>query len=215
MNSTTIAASGAPFERAKAAMIMLHGRGASAESMLEFAGVFAQPDIAFLAPRAPGSSWYPYSFMAPFEQNEPALSQALATVGRAVSHVAGHGFAPDRIVLLGFSQGGCLTLEYAAQNAQRYGGVVGLSAGLIGPPGIPRDYPGSLLDTPVFIGCSDMDPHIPLARVQESTAVLRRLGGDLTERIYPGKGHIINDDEVKHVRSILAGLVQSSAAKLG
>jgi phospholipase/carboxylesterase len=212
MNKTTIAASGAPLRRAKAAMIMMHGRGALAESVLEFAGVFAQPEIAFLAPRASGSSWYPYSFMAPLEQNEPALSQALATVARAVSHVGGYGFAPDRIVLLGFSQGGCLTLEYAAQNAQRYGGVVGLSAGLIGPPGAPRDYPGSLLDTPVFIGCSDVDPHIPLARVQESTGVLRRLGGDLTERIYPGMGHTINDDEVKHVRSILAGLVQSSAA---
>jgi phospholipase/carboxylesterase len=212
MNKTTIAASGAPLRRAKAAMIMMHGRGALAESVLEFAGVFAQPEIAFLAPRASGSSWYPYSFMAPLEQNEPALSQALATVARAVSHVGGYGFAPDRIVLLGFSQGGCLTLEYAAQNAQRYGGVVGLSAGLIGPPGTPRNYPGSLLDTPVFMGCSDMDPHIPLARVQESTAVLRRLNGDLTERIYPSMGHTINDDEVKHIRSILAGLVQSSAA---
>jgi phospholipase/carboxylesterase len=211
MNNTTIAASGAPLRRAKAAMIMMHGRGASAESMLEFAGVFAQPDIAFLAPRASGSSWYPYSFMAPLEQNEPALSHA-ATVARAVSHVGENGHAPDRTVLLGFSQGGCLTLEYAAQNAQRYGGVVGLSAGLIGPPGAPRDYPGSLSDTPVFIGCSDMDPHIPLARVQESTGVLRRLGGELTERIYPGMGHAINDDEVKYVRSILAALVQSSSA---
>ena len=212
MNSTRIAASGAPLGRATAAMIMMHGRGASAESILDFADVFAQPDIAYLAPQAPGSTWYPYSFMAPFEQNEPALSQALATVARTVSHVAGHGFAPERLVLMGFSQGGCLTLEYAARNAQRYGGVVGLSAGLIGPPGAPRDYPGSLSGTPVLIGCSDIDSHIPLARVQESTAVLRRLGGDLTERIYPGMGHTINDDEVKHVRSILAGLVQLKAA---
>jgi predicted esterase len=148
--------------------------------------------------------------MAPFEQNEPALSQALTTVARAVSYVAEHGFASDRLVLLGFSQGGCLTLEYAARNAVRYGGVVGLSAGLIGPPRAPRDYAGSLSGTPVFIGCSDRDPHIPLTRVQESTAVLRRLGSNLTERIYPGMNHTINDDEVKHVRSILAGLVQSS-----
>jgi phospholipase/carboxylesterase len=209
MNNTTIAAAGAPLRRAKAAMIMMHGRGGSAESMLEFAGVFAQPDIAYLAPQAPGSSWYPYSFMAPFQQNEPALSQALATVARVASHVVGHGFAPERLVMLGFSQGGCLTLEYAARNAQRYGGVVGLSAGLIGPPGTARDYPGSLSGTPVFVGCSDIDPHIPLARVQESTAALRRLGGDLIERIYPDMSHTINDDEVKHVRSILAGLVQS------
>ena len=115
-------------------------------------------------------------------------------------------------MLLGFSQGGCLTLEYAARNAVRYGSVVGLSAGLIGPPSAPRDYGGSLSGTPVFIGCGDRDAHIPLTRVQESTAVLRRLGGNLTERIYPGMGHTINDDEVKHVQSILAGLVQSSAA---
>ena len=212
MTSTTIASSGAPLGRATAVMIMMHGRGASAKSMLEFAELLARRDISYLAPQAPGSSWYPYSFMAPFEQNEPALSQSLTTVARAVSHVAEHGFAPDRLVLLGFSQGGCLTLEYAARNAVRYGGVVGLSAGLIGPPSAPRDYSGSLSGTPVFIGCSDRDAHIPLTRVQESTAVLRRLGGNLTERIYPGMGHTINDDEVTHVQSILAGLVQSSAS---
>ena len=212
MNGNAISASGAPLGRAKAAVIMLHGRGASAESMLSFAEVFAQPDVAYLAPQAPGSTWYPYSFLAPFEQNEPALSLALAMVASTVSHIASHGLAPQRLVLLGFSQGGCLALEYAARNAQRYGGVVGLSAGLVGPPGTPRNYPGSLSGTPVFLGCSDVDLHIPLARVQESTEVLRRMGGEVTERIYPGMGHTINDDEVKHVRGILAGLVQANAA---
>ena len=212
MNSNAISASGAPLRRAKAAVIMLHGRGASAESMLSFADVFAQPDVAYLAPQAPGSTWYPYSFLAPFAQNEPALSHALETVASTVSHIASHGLAPQRLVLLGFSQGGCLALEYAARNAQRYGGVVGLSAGLIGPPGTPRNYPGSLSGTPVFLGCSDVDVHIPLARVHESAEVLRRMGGEVTERIYPGMGHTINDDEVKHVRSILAGLVQVDAA---
>jgi phospholipase/carboxylesterase len=206
-----IAASGAPLGRAKAAVIMLHGRGASAQSMLSFADVFALPDIAYLAPQAPGSAWYPYSFLAPFAQNEPALSHALATVAGAVSHLADHGFPPQRLVLLGFSQGGCLALEYAARNAQRYGGVVGLSAGLIGPPGTPRAYPGLLSGAPVFIGCSD-DDHIPLERVHESTAVLRRMGGDVTECIYPAMGHTINHDEVKHVRTILDGLVRSDAA---
>jgi phospholipase/carboxylesterase len=212
MNSNAISASGAPLGRAKAAVIMLHGRGASAESMLSFADVFAQPDVAYLAPQAPGSTWYPYSFLAPFEQNEPALSHALETVASTASHIASQGLAPQRLVLLGFSQGGCLALEYAARNAQRYGGVVGLSAGLIGPPGTPRTYPGSLSGTPVFLGCSDVDVHIPVARVHESAEVLRRMGGEVTERIYPGMGHTINDDEVKHVRGILAGLVQANAA---
>ncbi|HWN48849.1 MAG TPA: alpha/beta hydrolase [Xanthobacteraceae bacterium] len=212
MNSNAISASGAPLQRAKAAVIMLHGRGASAESMLSFADVFTQADVAYLAPQAPGSTWYPYSFLAPFEQNEPALSHALAMVASTVSHIASQGLAPQRLVLLGFSQGGCLALEYAARNAQRYGGVVGLSAGLIGPPGAPRTYPGSLSGTPVFLGCSDVDFHIPVARVHESAKVLRRMGSDVTERIYPGMGHTINDDEVKHVRGILAGLVQANAA---
>jgi phospholipase/carboxylesterase len=212
MNSTRIAMSGAPLGRAKAAVVMLHGRGASAASMLDFADVFAQPEIAYLAPQAPGSTWYPYSFMAPFEQNEPALSNALATVASAVADLAGQGFPPERLVLLGFSQGGCLALEYAARNAQRYGGVVGLSAGLIGPPGTPRSYRGSMAGTPVFIGCSDVDFHIPLERVHESAAMLRGLGAEVTERIYPGMGHTINDDEVKQVRGILAGLVQARAA---
>jgi phospholipase/carboxylesterase len=212
VSSPRIAMSGAPLERAKAAVIMLHGRGASAEGMLEFAEVFAQPEVAYLAPRAPRSIWYPYSFMAPFVQNEPALSNALAAVASAVADLAGQGFPPERLVLLGFSQGGCLALEYAARNAQHYGGVVGLSAGLIGPPDTPRSYFGSMAGTPVFIGCSDVDFHIPLERVHESTEVLRRIGADVTERIYPDMGHTINDDEVKHVRGILAGLVQVRAA---
>src|ERR1700719_4606522 len=212
MNSNAISASGAPLQRAKAAVIMLHGRGASAESMLSFADVFAQPDIAYLAPQAPDSTWYPYSFLTPLAHNEPALSRSLATVGSTLAILASEGFGPERVVLIGFSQGGCLALEYAARNAGRYGGLAGLSAGLIGPPGTPRNDPGSLSGTPVFIGCSDSDAHIPLARVHESTQVLRRLGGDVTERIYPGMGHTINDDEVKHVRGILAGLVQANAA---
>jgi phospholipase/carboxylesterase len=212
MNGIAVAASGAPFDRAKAAVVMLHGRGASAQSMLSLADAFAQPDIAYLAPEAPGSTWYPYSFMAPFAQNEPALSRALSIVGSTVDCLGEQRFAPQRVVLLGFSQGGCLALEYVARHARRYGGIVGLSAGLIGPAGTPRNYPGSLSGTPVFIGCSDVDAHIPLARVHETTQVLRRLGGDVTERIYPGMGHTINDDEVRQVRRMLTGLVHADAA---
>jgi phospholipase/carboxylesterase len=212
VTSTGVAASGAPLTRAKAAVVMLHGRGASAQSMLSLADAFAQLDIAYLAPQAPDSTWYPYSFLAPFAQNEPALSRSLSTVGSALGILADQGFGPERVVLIGFSQGGCLALEYAARNACRYGGLVGLSAGLIGPPGTSRNYPGSLSGTPVFVGCSDSDAHIPLARVHETEDVLRRLGGNVTERIYPGMGHTINDDEVRQVRRMLAGLLQANAA---
>jgi phospholipase/carboxylesterase len=199
-----MASTGAPLPRARAAVILLHGRGASAASMLELAELFAQPDLAFLAPQAPGHTWYPLSFLAPLAANEPALSRALATVGDTVGAAIAEGLAPERIVLLGFSQGGCLALEYAARNARRYGGLVGLSAGLIGPPGTARTYAGSLAGTPVFLGCSDVDAHIPLARVHESTQALRALGGEVSERIYPGMGHTINDDEVDAVRALLA-----------
>jgi phospholipase/carboxylesterase len=204
--SWDLAMSGAPLARAKAVAVLLHGRGATADSMLALAEVLAQPDFAYIAPQAPGGSWYPYSFMDPIEQNEPHLSRSLATVRNLLGTLSAQGFGAHRVVLLGFSQGGCLALEYAARNARRYGGVIGLSAGLIGPQGAPRDHIGSLDGTRVFVGCSDIDAHIPLSRVQETSRTLRRLGGDVVERIYPGMGHIINDDEVHHVRGILADL---------
>lgn len=202
-----IETAGAPLTRAKAAMILLHGRGATAEGMLELADVFAQPDMAYLAPQAPGRTWYPLSFLAPIEQNEPHLSRALAQVGALVGDLGLQGFAPEKIVLLGFSQGGCLALEYAARNAQRYGAVIGLSAGLIGPEGTPRTYGGSLAGTRVVLGCSDIDAHIPVGRVRDSSRVLSALGGDVIERIYPGMGHTINDDEIAHVRAALAKIL--------
>ena len=196
---------GAPLDRARAAVVMLHGRGGSAEDILSLADALEMPDLAYVAPQAPGHTWYPLSFLAPIAQNEPALSRALATVGAVVVAIAEGGVPAERAVLIGFSQGGCLALEYAARNARRYGGVAGLSAALIGPPGTPRDYAGSLAGTPMFLGCSDVDGHIPLWRVQESTRVLRGLGAEVTERIYPGMGHTINDDEIAHVRKLLEG----------
>lgn len=198
---------GAPLTRAKAAMVLLHGRGASADGMLSLAEAFAQPDIAYLAPQAARNTWYPYSFLAPIADNEPWLTSALQAIGDVMAELEREGFPPERVALLGFSQGGCLTLEYVARNASRYGAVVGLSAGLIGPEGMPRDYGGSLAGTPLLLGCSDIDGHVPLARVRESTQVLRRLGGEVDERIYPGMGHTINDDEVKGVRGLLARLI--------
>jgi predicted esterase len=199
---------GTPLSRAKAAVVMLHGRGAEAAGMVALAEAFAQPDLAYLAPQAAGRSWYPYSFLAPIERNEPFLSSALRMLQDLMERLGAEGFAPERVVLLGFSQGACLALEYAARRARRNGGVVGLSGGLIGPEGTPRDYAGSLAGTPVFLGCSDADPHIPLARVHETTRVLSQLGGAVTERIYPGMGHGINEDEVQQVRGLLARLAE-------
>lgn len=195
---------GEPPQQAQAALVMLHGRGDSADGILSLADALDVAGYTLLAPQASGYEWYPYSFLAPLAQNEPWLSSALKKVGGVLAQVAGMGIPAERTVLLGFSQGACLALEYIARNAQRYGGVVGLSGGLIGPDGTPRDYGGSLSGTPVFLGCSDIDPHIPAARVRETAAVLERLGADVTMRLYPGLGHTVNQDEIDAVNTLLA-----------
>jgi predicted esterase len=199
-------AAGAPLARARAAAVLVHGRGASAEDILSLGAEFDQDDIAYLAPQAENHAWYPYSFLAPLAQNEPHLSRALATLGATLERLAKEGFAPERIALIGFSQGGCLALEYAARNAKRYGAIAGLSAGLIGPPGTPRDYAGAFAATPVFLGCSDVDPHIPLPRVHETRDVLGRMGAAVTTRVFPGMAHTINADEIAAVGKLLAGI---------
>jgi predicted esterase len=203
---------GAPLAQAAAAMVLIHGRGATAESILTLVPEFDQPGFAFLAPQAAGNTWYPYSFMEPIARNEPSLSAALAVITATLAEVAAAGIPPERTMLLGFSQGACLSLEFAARNARRYGGLVGLSGGLIGPDGTPRDYAGSLDGTPVFLGCSDVDFHIPKERVEESAAVLRRLGGGVTMRLYPGMGHMVNQDEIDAVRAIMRSINASPAA---
>ena len=194
---------GEALEKARAAMIMIHGRGASAEDILELAAELKQPGFVFLAPQASGHAWYPNSFLAPIASNEPELSSGLAVIAALLERLAGAGIPAERTMLLGFSQGACLTLEFAARNARRYGGVVGLSGGLIGPDGTPRDYAGSLAGTPVFLGCSDIDPHIPKERVEESAEVLQRLGGDVTARLYPRMGHMVNRDELRFVQGMM------------
>lgn len=204
--TTNVIRAGAPLGAARAAMILVHGRGASAEGMLGLADAFEAGDIAYVAPQARSGSWYPQSFMAPIAQNEPHLSNALKTLSDVVADVERQGVPSEKIVLLGFSQGACLALEFAARNARRFGGVAGLSGGLIGPEGTPRTYAGSLAGTPVFLGCSDIDFHIPLKRVNESAEVLKALGGNVTEIIYPGMGHTIVQDEVEHVKKILKDL---------
>jgi phospholipase/carboxylesterase len=214
MSSSTvrIAAAGPPLAEARAAVVMLHGRDGSAHDILSLAGVLEQADLAYIAPQAPGHTWYPHSFLAPLEENEPFLSRSLATVAAIMQDLAGRGIASDRVALVGFSQGGCLALEYAARNARRYAGIAGLSAGLIGPAGLTRDYQGSLAGTAVFLGCSDSDAHIPIDRVHLSTQVLSAMNAAVTERIYPGMGHTINQDEVAHVRRLLDGVSRAHAA---
>ncbi len=198
---------GSPLAQAQAAMILVHGRGAAAESILELAPEIHQPQFAFLAPQAAGHTWYPYSFLAPINQNEPDLSSGLAAIGAVLQQVLQAGIPAERVALLGFSQGACLALEFAARHARRYGAVIGLSGGLIGPEGTPRNYAGSLQGTPVFLGCSDPDMHIPRGRVEESAHVLQQLGGAVTMRLYPNMGHTINDDEIQSVRSLMTGML--------
>ena len=198
---------GEPLEQARAALVLVHGRGASAHDIVSVADEWARPGVALLAPQAADKSWYPQRFMAPLDENEPWLSSALSVVGAALARVTVAGIPLERVVLLGFSQGACLALEYAARNAWRYGGLVGLSGGLIGPDGTPRDYPASLAGTPVFLGCSDVDPHIPAERVRESAEIFRRLGASVEMRLYPNMGHTINDDEVAHVRELVERLI--------
>ncbi|HET6837960.1 MAG TPA: dienelactone hydrolase family protein, partial [Gemmatimonadales bacterium] len=193
----------------RGAMIMLHGRGATAESILALVPMLGLPGFAYLAPQAGANSWWPKSFLAPIPQNEPGIPSAMQAVEDVLARVEAAGVPPDRTVLLGFSQGACLAVEFAAQHARRYGGVAGLSGGLIGPDGTPRDYRGSLDGTPVFLGCSDVDSHIPAERVRHSAEVLERLGGEVTMRLYPGMGHTIIEDELEAVRAMMA-LVPSS-----
>ena len=200
-----IVQAGEPLDAARAAMILLHGRGASAEDILTIASEIQQPGWTYIAPQAAGGVWYPNPFTAPLETNEPYLSAALDMLANLVQR-AEDRVPAQRIVLLGFSQGGCLTLEFAARNARRYGGVVGLSSGLIGPDGTPRDYGGDFDGTPVFLGCSDIDPYIRKERVVESGQVFEKLGAKVTVRLYPGMAHTVSADELESVRELVASI---------
>ena len=199
---------GVPVEQAQAAMIMVHGRGASAEDILSLSAEFEQQHFAYLAPQAANHAWYPYSFLQPIEKNEPWLSSALLVLEETLALVTSH-MPPERVVLLGFSQGACLTLEFAARHARRYGGIAGLSGGLIGPDGTPRDYADSMDGTPIFLGCSDVDFHIPKERVQDTARVFTDLGAQVTMRLYSNMGHTVNEDEIEAVKSIMASVISS------
>ena len=201
---------GEPIGIARAAMLMVHGRGASAVDILSLSDQFDQSGFAYFAPQAAENTWYPNRFLVPLAENEPWLSSALAFVGDVFTGIVKAGILPERVMLLGFSQGACLMLEYAARNAIRYGGIVGLSGALIGPDHTPRDYEGSLAGTPVFLGCSDVDFHVPKERVDQTAEILKKLGGEVTERLYPNLDHSVNQDEIGFVRGMMQSLLTDS-----
>ena len=203
---------GAAPDAARAAMIMIHGRNAAPANILDLVPVLDRPEFLYVAPAAAGGTWYPLSFMAPREKNEPGISSGLAVIESLVSDLT-TVFAPQQIMLLGFSQGACLTSEFSIRHPRRYGGVMVLSGGLIGPPGTSWDTVTTSLDgTPVFLGCSDVDSHIPAERVLESEAVFRRLGAAVTRKLYPGMGHTVIGDEIEQVQRVMDAVLQPSRA---
>jgi len=197
-------------EEADAVLLLLHGRGATAGDILALGAQLIGEDIAAIAPQARGNTWYPQSFLAPLETNQPHLDSALRRVNALVEDLLSRGIPSDRIALLGFSQGACLALEYTARHPRRYGAIMGLTGGLIGPPGTPRDYPGALAGTPVFLGTSEPDAHVPLARVEETQAVLRDMGAEVELRVYPGMPHTVNEDEISACRELLRRISTAS-----
>jgi phospholipase/carboxylesterase len=195
---------GEPLESATGAIIAVHGRGANPEDIVPLAEAVAPPGVAILAPAASGNTWYPYPFVAPIGQNEPLLSSALGRINELIASLIARGIPAERIAVLGFSQGACLALETAARHPRRYAGLIGFTGGLIGPPGTRFEYAGSLAGTPVFMGSSDVDPHIPKARFEETAEALTRLGARVDARLYPGMGHTVNRDEFDAARALLA-----------
>lgn len=197
---------GVPLEGARAAVIMVHGRGAGPRNILDLVPAIDQPGVAYLAPAAAGGTWYPQSFMAAIVQNEPGITSGIAVIHDLIDQVERAGIPAERIVLLGFSQGACLAATAAQRRPRRYGGVLIFSGGLIGPPGTKWVETGDFAGTPVFLGCSDRDSHVPESRVRESAAVFERMGADVTLRIYPGMGHLVNEEELETARRLLDGL---------
>ena len=205
MHTKNIITGGRALTAAARALIMVHGRGASAEDILSLADHLPVKDYALLAPEATGHSWYPYSFLAPPAQNQPWLGSALDLLGTMVDDIVAAGIAKDKIFLLGFSQGACLTLEFAARNAARYGGVAAFTGGLIGDKIYTENYKGNFDGTPVFIGTGDHDPHVPLQRVEATTALLRSMDADVTEKVYPGRPHTILAEEMAEAARVVFG----------
>lgn len=194
---------GVKLDDADSVMIMIHGRGATAQSILSLADEFKVNGIAYIAPQAENYTWYPYSFLTPIEKNEPGITSGLNKIDMIVNDLLEKGFSSEQIFLLGFSQGACLSLEYAVRNPKKFGGIFGLSGGVIGPPGTKWNYNGDFNDTKIFLGCSDIDPHIPLERVNETENVFKLMNTNVTKRIYKGMGHTINQDEIDFIISCI------------
>jgi predicted esterase len=194
---------GTKLEDAFAAMILLHGRGAGAQDILSLSTYLDRPGLAFLAPQAEGYTWYPNRFIFPIEQNEPYLSAALRTIDRIVREVEAKGITTNKIFIAGFSQGACLASEYVIRNPKRYGGLIAFSGGYIGPLNVARTSSGDLQGMPAFLGCSDIDPHIPLQRVKETSVLLAAMGARVNEKIYPNMGHTVNEDEIQQAKDLM------------
>ena len=204
---------GPPLREARAAVIMVHGRNAAPKNILDLAPSLGQPGVAFVAPAASGGTWYPLGFMAPTEQNEPGITSGIAVLHGLIDDIVAAGLPTERIVLLGFSQGACLASTAAQRRPARYGGLIAYSGALIGPPGTHWAEHGTFSGTPVFLGCSDRDAHIPEERVRESAAVFERMGAAVTLRIYAGMGHAVNDDEIAFARALIAQAANGAAPK--
>lgn len=198
-----VLAAGAPLGGGRAVVLLVHGRNAAPSNILDLVPRLDRPDVTYLAPAAADRTWYPASFMAPRAQNEPALSSALRALGRAADIALGAGVPADRIVVLGFSQGACLATEFVSRAAATYGGLVAFSGGLIGPPGTTWADLASRAGLCAFLGCSDVDAHVPWTRVAESAAVLERVGATVDLRQYPGMGHVVDDDEIAAARTVI------------
>lgn len=201
---------GKPVGEGDAVVIMIHGRNAAPENILDLTAHFDQPAYSYIAPAAADGTWYPLSFMAEKDQNEPGLSSGLWVIRELVNDLVERGIRKDHLILLGFSQGACLTAEFAVRHADRFAGVIVYSGGLIGPPGTSWEYHGSFDDTPVFMGCSDVDSHVPKNRVDESAAVFESMGAKVTKRIYPGMGHLVNEDEIAFTRNLMGEIVAAA-----
>ncbi len=203
-----VAVTGKPLNEAQFAMIMIHGRGASAQSILGLSKEFENTDdFVFLAPQASDHTWYPYSFLAPRDQNQPGIDSGLRVISEIIQKLNDQGIANDHIFLLGFSQGACLASEYAVRNPDKYGGVIALSGGIIGDSITLSEYSGDLKNTPIFMGCSDVDAHIPVERLDVTEEVFNKLGASVQKKIYPGMGHLVNEDEIQHIQDLINSVI--------
>lgn len=203
MHKKQIITAGKKIDQATKALVMVHGRGASAEDILTLSSYLQVADFALVAPQATNSTWYPYSFLAKPSENEPWLSSALGVLKEVVNDITAAGIATQSIYFLGFSQGACLTLEFVTRNAARYGGVVAFTGGLIGDKIYRENYEGDFGDTPIFIGTSDPDPHVPVDRVNATAAILQEMNAQVTKKIYKGMGHTISQDEIETANQLV------------